>query len=142
MTRVERVAASSPELEAAVARLLPQLNAERPLPAPAELAALVADPGVTLLVARDGGAIVGFAMVAVFPKLTGVASRLEDVVVDAAARGRGTGAALVTAALEVARERGARSMELTSGPWREAANRLYPRLGFRRRGTNVYSIGL
>ncbi|HEY7200888.1 MAG TPA: GNAT family N-acetyltransferase [Candidatus Dormibacteraeota bacterium] len=142
MTSVDRVAATSPELEAAVARLLPQLTAERPPPSRAELAALVADPGVTLLVARHDGAIVGLAMVAVFPKLTGLASRLEDVVVDAAARGRGAGAALVTEALAVARERGARGMELTSGPWREAANRLYPRLGFRLRGTNVYSIDL
>ncbi|HXM56470.1 MAG TPA: GNAT family N-acetyltransferase [Candidatus Dormibacteraeota bacterium] len=133
---------ASSELEEAVGRLLPQLSEARQAPTGAELARLVADPAVTMLVARrDGdGAIVGAALVAVFARLTGTAGRLEDVVVDAAARGEGVGAALVGAAVGVARERGAVTMELTTGPWREAANRLYPRLGFRRRETNVYTI--
>jgi GNAT superfamily N-acetyltransferase len=142
LTTVETVETAGAELEAAVRRLLPQLTTARPVPAARELAALVDDPAVTLLAARREGEIVGLAVVAVFPRLSGVAGRLEDVVVDAAARGAGVGAALVRAALAVARERGATSMELTSGPWREAANRLYPRLGFRRRDTNVYALDL
>ena len=142
MTRVEPVEAAGPELEDAVRRLLPQLTSVRPPPGGAELAALLADPAVTLLAALGDGEVVGLALVAVYTKLEGVTARLEDVVVDAAARGRGAGAALVTAAIAVARRRGARELELSTGPWREAANRLYPRLGFRLRETNVYTLTL
>jgi len=58
--------------------------------------------------------------------------------VDAAARGKGAGEALSREALLVAALRGARTVELTSKPSREAANRLYRRLGFELRETNVY----
>jgi GNAT superfamily N-acetyltransferase len=136
---VERVAVADAEVEEAVRRLLPQLTQGPLAVAPA---ALLADPAVTLLAARRDGALVGMATVAVFAKLTGWTARLEDVVVDEAARGTGAGEALVRAALAVARERGASRMELISGPWREAANRLYARLGFARRETNVYSLEL
>lgn len=139
MIQVERVAAAGADVEEAVRRLLPQLT---PGPLVVRPAALVADPAVTLLAARRDGAVVGMATVAVFAKLTGITARLEDVVVDEAARGVGAGEALVRAAMAVARERGASRMELTSGPWREAANRLYRRLGFARRETNVYSLEL
>jgi ribosomal protein S18 acetylase RimI-like enzyme len=67
---------------------------------------------------------------------------IEDVVVDEAARGAGVGAALNQAALRVAGERGARTVDLTSRPSREAANRLYQRLGFTPRETNVYRYDL
>jgi ribosomal protein S18 acetylase RimI-like enzyme len=60
------------------------------------------------------------------------------VVVDDASRGAGVASALVAAALERAQQQGARTVDLTSRPEREAANRLYLRLGFARRETNVY----
>jgi len=106
------------------------------------LADILADPSTTLLAACDGGSVVGLAVVAVYRRLSGVSAHLHDVVVDGAARRRGGGGALVEAAIELARERGAYSLELTSAPWREAANRLYPRLGFQRRDTNVYWLKL
>jgi ribosomal protein S18 acetylase RimI-like enzyme len=62
--------------------------------------------------------------------------------VDAAARGRGIGEALTRHAIELARASGARRVHLTSHPRREAANRLYRRLGFEPRETNVYALGL
>ena len=106
------------------------------------MAAVLADPATTLLAACDGGTIVGVAVVAVYRRLSGVSARLDDVVVDGGARGRGAGGALVEAAIEVARQRGAYSLELTSSPWREAANRLYARRGFQRRDTNMYWLKL
>jgi ribosomal protein S18 acetylase RimI-like enzyme len=63
---------------------------------------------------------------------------IEDVVVDEAARGQGVGAALTNAAIRLANQRGARTVDLTSRPSREGANRLYQRLGFLERETNVY----
>jgi ribosomal protein S18 acetylase RimI-like enzyme len=69
---------------------------------------------------------------------TGAHAVIEDVVVDETARGAGCGEALVAAALERARDAGVKNVDLTSRPSREAANRLYVRMGFVERETNVY----
>lgn len=140
--RIEAVKTVTPQVEAAVQRLMPQLRRGAEAPGAQALSAVLADPAITLLAACDGETIVGLALVAVYGRLSGVSAHLHDVIVDGAARGRGGGGALVEAAIEVARRRGADSLELTSAPWREAANRLYPRLGFQRRDTNVYWLKL
>jgi ribosomal protein S18 acetylase RimI-like enzyme len=75
---------------------------------------------------------------AVFRIPTGVRAWIEDVVVDENQRGRGVGEALTQAALELASARGARTVDLTSRPSRDIANRLYKRMGFELRETNVY----
>jgi ribosomal protein S18 acetylase RimI-like enzyme len=132
---VERV---SDELVEAFERLVPQLSSSVPTPGAEALERIVAFPGNRLLVARDEGAIVGTLTLVLFPIPTGLRARIEDVVVDQAARGRGVGASLSLEALRLAAEAGARSVDLTSRPSREAANRLYRRLGFRRRESHVY----
>ena len=88
--------------------------------------------------ARDGDRIVGMLTLAVFLIPTGVRAWIEDVVVDEAARGSGVAADLVEAALARSAALGARTVDLTSRPDRAAANRLYLRLGFEVRQTNVY----
>ncbi|TMD36825.1 MAG: GNAT family N-acetyltransferase [Chloroflexi bacterium] len=105
---------------------------------------LVADPAVTLLLAREGPAIVGTTTVIVYTTPFWIKARLDEVVVDTAARGKGVGEALVKAALDIGRERGAQVAELQSGRGeaREAAHRLYERLGFRIRHTDVMRIVL
>lgn len=98
-----------------------------------------------VLVARDpdhGGRIIGSLTLAVFRIPTGVRAWIEDVVVDNTYRGRGIGEALTRAALERARQEGARTVDLTSRPTREAANRLYQRVGFKLRQTNLYRYDL
>ena len=136
---VEPVDTADDELAAAVARLVPQLSASRTPPTREQLVSLVEQPGATLLVARDGGEILGMLTLVVYRLPTGLRARVEDVVVDGSARGRGVGEALTRVALERATAAGAAVVELTSAPSREAANRLYPRLGFERRETNVYT---
>lgn len=123
-------------------RLLPQLAPDAPALARATLDRLVASPATTLLVARLDGPIVGTLTLVTVPALVGYRCRVEDVVVDAAVRGAGVGAALTVAALDLARAAGAESVELTSRPERDAANRLYRRLGFERRDTNAYRYPL
>jgi ribosomal protein S18 acetylase RimI-like enzyme len=130
------------KLVEALGRLIPQLNPALPVPTAEHLAVLLADPGVTLLVARNGDEIVGTAMVIVYPTTIRFESRIEDVVVDESARGRGVGEALVNACIEVARGRGASIVELQSARVREAANRLYERMGFEQRDSNPYRITL
>jgi ribosomal protein S18 acetylase RimI-like enzyme len=93
-------------------------------------------------VARHDGRIVGMLTLVAFEIPTSVRAWIEDVVVDGSARGSGVAAALVDAALVRSAELGARTVDLTSRPDREAANRLYVRLGFELRQTNVYRRAL
>lgn len=130
------------EVVEAFARLIPQLSSSNPPPTRAQLEDLVASEASTLFVARVDGRIVGSLTLATFRIPTGVRAWIEDVVVDESARGHGVGEALNRAALDRAREVGAITVELTSRPSREAANRLYQRMGFVTRDTNVYRYTL
>ena len=129
------------ELIAAFNRLIPQLSRSAAVPTPDVIREIVQAEASTLLVARDGrdnGRIVGMLTLVVFRIPTGVRAWIEDVVVDEAARGAGVASALVNEALHRAAAVGATSVDLTSRPSRQAANRLYVRLGFEARQTNVY----
>lgn len=119
-------------------RLIPQLSSSNPAPDAEALRRIVEHDASSLFIARLDGHIVGSLTLAVFPLPTGVRAWIEDVVVDETARGHGVGEALNRAALDHARSLGAITVDLTSRPSREAANRLYKRLGFVERETNVY----
>jgi len=131
----------TPALVEAFARLIPQLSSSNPPPSVAQLSAIVASETTLLLLAVDRDAddrIVGSLTLVWFRIPTGVRAWIEDVVVDGDARGRGVGEQLNRQALFLARVLGARTVDLTSRPSREAANRLYRRLGFEARDTTVY----
>lgn len=141
--KVEIATTLTPAIVDAVARLMPQLSSSSPPPTTADLSDVVASPATDLFIALDdGGTIVGTATLATFRIPTGMRAWIEDVVVDDAARGAGVGHALTTAMLDRARELGCVTVELTSRPSREAANRLYRRAGFVARDTNVYRYDL
>ncbi|GER80344.1 MAG: GNAT family N-acetyltransferase [Anaerolineales bacterium] len=130
MTRVELISAATDELLDALARLIPQLKISSPRLTRDVLTALVSSDASTLLAARDdSGQIVGALTLVVYRAPTGVRARIEDVVVDEAARGRGIAVELVRRALEIARQKGADGVALTSNPRRESANRLYQKVG-------------
>jgi ribosomal protein S18 acetylase RimI-like enzyme len=135
---VEAAGSVDDDLCAAVAALVPQLSSSAPPPTRAVLEQIVADPATTLFMARDGARVAGMLTLAAFRTPTGVRAWIEDVVVDEAARGTGVASALVQAALDLSSGLGARTVDLTSRPDREAANRLYVRMGFEVRQTNVY----
>jgi len=140
---IEEAVSVTDELVGAIGHLLPFLSSSAP-PSAEELEEIVSSPATVLLVARDGtaGPIVGTLTLALFRIPTGVRAWIEDVIADEAVRGRGCGEALTREALKVASERGARTVELTSRPSREAANRLYRKIGFSVRATNVYRFEL
>ncbi|MGO8959704.1 MAG: GNAT family N-acetyltransferase [Streptosporangiaceae bacterium] len=119
--------------------LLPQLSSTaKPLDADG-IAAMISSPAVTVLLARsDSGSIIGMLTLAMFPAPTGLRAWIEDVVVDAAAGRQGVGMALVREALRLAEAAGARTVDLTSRPAREAAGGLYAKAGFAQRDTRVY----
>jgi ribosomal protein S18 acetylase RimI-like enzyme len=141
--QVEECVEVTDEVVSAMARIIPQLSSSSPPPGREQLECIVASPACHLLLARDDdGAVLGSMTLVVFPIPTGVRAWIEDVVVDGDARGRGVGEQLNREALELAGRLGARTVDLTSRPSREAANRLYRRLGFVQRDTNVYRYSL
>ena len=142
MVEIVEVTEVTDELVDAMNELIPQLSSSNPPPSPAELQAMVDSDSITLLLARDNTGILGSLTLAMFRIPTGLRAWIEDVVVDGDARGKGVGRLLNEAALERARRAGATTVDLTSRPSREAANRLYQRLGFLPRETNVYRYRL
>ena len=135
----------TPELVEAFGRLIPQLSSSNPPPSETELAEICESAASVLLVAvdrDDDDRILGSLTLAWFRIPTGVRAWIEDVVVDESARGHGVGELLNRAALDRARQLGAKTVDLTSRPSREAANRLYQRIGFVPRDTNVYRFSL
>jgi ribosomal protein S18 acetylase RimI-like enzyme len=141
--RIERVTEADEQLADAFARLLPQLSPGSRAPALAELMEVVADRDTTQLVARDDdGAILGVLTLHLYRVPAGLNARIDDVVVDDAARGRGVGEALTREAVRRAELAGARHVELTSRTHREAAHRLYRRLGFEEHETTVFRLKL
>jgi ribosomal protein S18 acetylase RimI-like enzyme len=143
--RVEAVDEVTPELVGAFERLVPQLSTSSPPTSHAHLTEIVESPASTLFVARDlaqGELVVGSLTLVVFRILTGLRAWIEDVVVDEASSRQGVGTQLNEVAIARARELGARTVDLTSRPSRAAANRLYQRLGFEQRETNVYRLTL
>jgi ribosomal protein S18 acetylase RimI-like enzyme len=136
--RIEQVHQATEELLEAIERLLPQLNEARRPPTLAQLAETVSSQ--TVLVARDdeGGAIVGTLTLVLYRVASGLKGRIEDVIVDEAVRGQGVGEALTREGMARANAAQVLMLELTSMPYRETANRLYKRLGFVRKPTNVY----
>lgn len=132
------------EVVEAFQSLTPQLSSSAAPPTRDEIQQMVDSDASIVLMARDGesGKLVGSLTLVVFRIPTGVRAWIEDVVVDSAARGKGIGEALTLAALERARQEGAKTVDLTSRPTREAANRLYQRVGFERRETNLYRYNL
>jgi ribosomal protein S18 acetylase RimI-like enzyme len=137
----------------AINRLLPQLSRSAPPLDGAAVRRIATWDGSSLLVARPAGAsgglgasggsegqIIGILTLITFPIPTGIRAWIEDVVVDESARGQGVGAALTREAVRLAREAGARTVDLTTRPSRAAAGRLYERLGFSLRDTRVYRL--
>jgi ribosomal protein S18 acetylase RimI-like enzyme len=137
MIHITQVTQATPELVEVFEKLIPQLSQRKP-PSLDELTSLI-DSRSIVLIARFPDAsspIVGSGTLAVYPVPTGLRGHIEDVVVDQSARGNGVGQAIVLELL--AKELGIQGVSLTCNPTREAANKLYQKMGFRRRETNVY----
>jgi GNAT superfamily N-acetyltransferase len=104
-------------------------------PAPYEraFAAVDADPAHLLLVAEDGGAVVGTLQLSFLPGLSrggSLRAQVEGVRVASSARGRGLGEAMLRWVADEARRRGAALVQLTTDTRRPDAHRFYERLGY------------
>ena len=126
------------ELKEAMDRLVPQLSRSNPPPPRETLQEIVDSEASILFMAKDHTGVLGTLTLILFRIPTGLRAWIEDVIVDDAARGKGVGRILNEVAIQHAFDQGAITVDLTSRPSREAANRLYARIGFVQRDTNVY----
>src|SRR3989338_1545153 len=124
--------------------LLPQLRPHREgqKGTIVELRNIVGNERTIIIVAQDGKHIVGFGSLYVIAKLSGKIGHIEDVVVDSAYRGQGLGEKVMRVLIKEARKQKIESLHLTSRSARVAANKLYQKLGFVRKETNVYRLKL
>lgn len=139
---IRRITEVSDALEEAFARLMPQLSPRLGAPSREELRRVAGSETGELLAAVAGERIVGVLTLAWYDAPSGRKAWIEDVVVDAAARGRGIGEALVREALALACREGVARMMLTSNATRRAAHRLYERMGFVRYETDCFRLDL
>jgi 2-amino-4-hydroxy-6-hydroxymethyldihydropteridine diphosphokinase len=132
--------ASASELEA-INRLLPQLSSSAKALSIEALKALIASPHTFIYIIKDEShATQGMASLCLCTSPTGTKAWVEDVVVEKECRGRGYARALLQHLKQESKRLGAKSLNLTSRPERQAANALYRSEGFELRTTNVYRL--
>ncbi len=107
-----------------------------------ELQKMMASEDTVVAVAKDGERIVGVATLYVVQKIGKIIAYIEDVVVHSDYRGQGLGEKIMMYLIDEAKRRGVRSIGLSSRPARVAGNKLYRKLGFVQKDTNVYRLAL
>lgn len=138
---IEQVTLITEEIYEAFQRLIPQLTSTALSPSKDELDALVKSDSSILLIARypnENSPIIGTGCLIIYRVPTGAKGIIEDVIVDESTRSHGIGESLIRRMLDFAQAKGAKGVTLTSNAKRISANRLYQRIGFVRRETNVY----
>lgn len=137
---IECVTEVSDELAEAFARLMPQLSPRLGALSREAMERVVCSDGAALFAARLDGRIAGVLTLVWYDVPSGRKAWVEDVVVDAAARGCGAGEALVKAGTEHAARIGAAKVMLTSNPAREAAGPFTVKSDSKRRGLRFSSL--
>jgi ribosomal protein S18 acetylase RimI-like enzyme len=135
---IKEISAITPPLAKSIVELIPQLSSSAKMPTNDELEQITQSPATVLLAAYKSGSLVGMLTLVIFRIPTGVRGLIEDVVVNESDRGQGIAEALTRNALARAQAAGARTVDLTSRSSRAAANRLYQKLGFQQRDSNIY----
>jgi ribosomal protein S18 acetylase RimI-like enzyme len=139
---IERIIAVTPSVADSIAALVGQLSSSAKPPSREELENIVNTPGTVVMAVRHLDDLIGMLTLVVYSIPTGIPAHIEDVVVDERYRGRGIAEALTREALAQAEAAGARTVDLTSRPSRQAANRLYGKLGFQKRDSTFYRYAL
>lgn len=141
---INEVKSRSDDLLPAIQRLLDQLSRKTHTITAKKLKSIIDSKDTHLFIAREleNSVICGMACIVFYHIPTGLKARIEDVAVDLQYRGYGLGRKLTEHTIQLARDLGAESVDLTSHASRQAANQLYQKLGFKPRETNVYNLSL
>ena len=135
---IVRIMEYSSEVLEAMNELLPLLSESAQPLTDKQLVAIIQSPSTYLLMAGEDSLYYGSLTLVTFKIPTGTKAWIEDVVVKKNARGKGVGRILLHRAIDLAKELGATTVDLTSNPSRKAANKLYNMVGFEPRRTNMY----
>ena len=139
MIEIKQVKEITHEIVEAFSILIPQLTTKSKTPDKKFLEEIIETKNVYLFIACNAN-IAGSITVVVTNTPSGSKAWIEDVIVDKEARGQNIGEKLVSFAIDFAKELNISSINLTSSPDRIAANKLYQKLGFILRETNVYRL--
>jgi predicted GNAT family N-acyltransferase len=121
-------------------KLIPQLSSSCALLKKKDLEIIVNFDNTHLFIAEENNEILG-TLTLVFNTIpTGDKVWIEDVVVDKASRGKGVGKELMQFSIEYATNKNVKNINLASNPERVSVNKLYQKLGFIQRETNVYRL--
>lgn len=123
-------------------RLMQQLSSNYKPIAKEYLIDIINSSNIIIFVAKENETIIGSLSLVFYNIPTGMKAWVEDVVIDQSVRGKGVGKALIEQAIFYAKQSGASKLDLTSSPERVAANKLYQKLNFEKRETNVYRLML
>ena len=140
MIAYTRLQAVEPSTVARINSLLRQLSSQSPRASRGTLIAVLRNKEANVLLVLDGKKVIGMGTIIFIRTITGVHARIETVVIDQNYRSQGIGSKLVMRLIRIARQQRAKYIELTSHASRIAANRMYQKIGFQRRETNVYRL--
>jgi ribosomal protein S18 acetylase RimI-like enzyme len=122
--------------------LLPQLSESAKPVSAQKLKKIISAENIHLFFAEEEGNYIGMLTLVFVHIPTQTKALIEEVVVDKNFLGKGIVKELTKHAITFAKKMGGSSVNLTSSPWRTAANALYKKLGFEKRETNVYKLGI
>ena len=142
MIKIFKATTVNQEILESVNFLLPQLSQSAKSIQIDQLNNIINSDCTSLIFAKDEEKIIGMLSFVAYQIPTEKKAWVEDVVVHKSARGKGVGKLLMNFALEIADQVDAKSIDLTSRPSRETANKLYQSMGYEIRETNVYRYGL
>ena len=138
---IERITNIDERTANALQLLIPELtNDQNRIPTIENLEKVISSPNNFVFIAKNNDEIIGTPTLVFYWIPSGLKVWIEDVIVSNNARGKGVATALMWHAIGIARENGAKKIDLSSSPWREAANNLYLKLGFEKRDTNMYRL--
>ena len=138
---IERITNIDERTANALQLLIPELtNDQNRIPTIENLEKVISSPNNFIFIAKNNDEIIGTLTLVFYWIPSGLKVWIEDVIVSNNARGKGVANALMWHAIGIARENGAKKIDLSSSPWREAANNLYLKLGFEKRDTNMYRL--
>ncbi|MDD2246017.1 MAG: GNAT family N-acetyltransferase [Proteiniphilum sp.] len=139
---IKRLTHVDESIATAFKKLMPQLTGKEEYPSCEELEMVISKEDNYLFIATEEDEVIGTLTLVFYRIPSGLKVWIEDVIVNENSRGKGVATALIWHALQVARDKGAKKVDLTSAIGRESANRLYQKLGFEQRETNVYRYHL
>lgn len=106
----------------------------------ARFSELRSNPLFELYLLELEGKIAGMASLHYMETLAKKSAWVEDVVVHPTHQGKGLGRKIMKHVVEEAKKKGVKHIDLTSNPKRIAANKLYQKLDFEPRKTNIYRL--